>query len=343
MRLALALLPVLACAAFAGEPGFNEFPIDLSLDVRPAADGGVMAQANHRDRMDAPGAKPSPSKVRVYIPPGKGPIRLVLFDLGDPWSADNTALQAVVKAERWALAACLLRYKRGTELFDAALGAIAEATKHPELKRAPVIPMGFSRNGSRAWTFLAENPDRTVALQLGGNPGICAGFTNNAEHVKLSEVTPAFTVVGSKDPFVDYNKGRARFWHIACYPHIRARNIPWGMMILWGGGHGWGDSWPLFVLFAQEMAAVRVAGPAAAAGSAPLKPLRFADGWLVENGWDKEWPVAAAVDQYPGDKAATVWLPSAGMVIPWRGFAVEKPRVTLAAQGTPAAPVLAGR
>lgn len=325
MRIILLLLGAIAgiLPLVAGEPGFNEFPIEMTVDARPQPDGAWIVQVNHRDRMDKAGGKKSPSRVRAYVPPGKEPIRMVLFDLGDTYTCDRGDLQAIARAERWAIVGCLLRYQRGTELYQAAMAEVAKSTGHPELGQALVIPFGFSRNGSRAWTFLAENPERTVALALGGNPGVPARFKDPTQRA-LADRTPVLTVVGTKDPFVDYDKGRAKFWHNATYPKIRALDIPWGMMLQWGGGHDWEQSWGMFVLFAQEAYRLRVTG-----ARAPLKPLTFADGWLVESGWEKDWPAAAPVKTYPGDKAATVWLPSEAMVVPWRGFNVERPQVKL--------------
>jgi hypothetical protein len=152
MRIALLLLAALVAGALplaAGEPGFNEFPIEMTVDARPQPDGAWIVQVNHRDRMDQAGGKPSPSRVRAYVPPGKEPIRMVLFDLGDTYTCDHRGLQAVARAERWAIVGCLLRYKRGTELYQAAMAEVAKRTGHPELEQALVIPFGFSRNGSR--------------------------------------------------------------------------------------------------------------------------------------------------------------------------------------------------
>jgi hypothetical protein len=166
-----------------------------------------------------------------------------------------------------------------------------------------------------------------VALALGGNPGVCANFKDRAQR-KLADVTPVLTMVGTRDPFVDYDKGEAKFWHNASYPQIRALDIPWGMTLQWGAGHDWGQSWSIFMLFAQEAYRLRVAS-----AGAKLKPLTFADGWLVESGWKKDWPAAVPVKTSAGDQAATVWLPSEAMVVPWRGFNVERSQVKLSFAG----------
>lgn len=315
------------CTA-AAEQGPNEFPIAMTTDVRTLDDGGWLVQVNHRDRMDKPGDAPAPARVRAYVPAGPEPIRLVLFDLGATYTSDRSDLQAIARAERWAIVGCLLRYQQGTELFLAAMDEIAQRTGRAELRTAPIIPFGFSRNGARAWTFLAENRERTLALCLGGNPGISARFAKNPAQRELADVTPALTLVGSRDPFVDYDKARERHWHLAHYPKIRALDIPWGMMIGWGYGHDWEGSWGMFVLFAQEASRLRMAGP-----GGPLRPLRFGDGWLVESGWETAWPQAAPVATYAGDRAATVWLPSEAMVVPWRGFNVQAPQVVLTLDG----------
>ncbi len=334
----LGLVVLLLAAAAAGEPGFNEFPIAMSADVRPVDGGGTIIQVNHRDRIDrTTGNKPAPSRLRAYLPPGPEPLTGILYDVGETYPPDNTALQQVARVRRWAIVGTLMRYQRGTELFDAALGEVAAKGKRPELTRLPIVPWAFSRNGGRAWTFAEETGGRVAGIVLGGNPGLPSGARErmSASRAAILAATPILTVVGSRDPFVDYNKGEARFWHVQHYPVIRSWQAPWGMALLWGGGHDWSYGHPLLVAFTDLAIRRRVAGRTGPA---------FAEGWLVQARWTKDWiepwPAAGPVSGFAGDAARTVWLPGPELVDLWRGANVATPEVTVAVAGTPAAPQL---
>jgi len=322
-RIAPVVVALVAIASLAAETIETRLP-----------NGDVILQFNHPDRQDKPTDKPVPSRTRMWIPGDVKVLRGALFDLGYSYSADRRDVQAVARAEGLAVISCLLRYKGGTELLQTALADFATRSGHPELTRMPILPMGFSRNGSRAWTFTEENPTRTIAVALGGNPAICLRRTPNKDgpdHLALARTTPALTVVGSKDPFVDYDKGEARYWHIAHYPVIRAiPDVTWGMMIGWGYGHGWEGSWALFTPYIQAVWRLRAPAQPTADGAVTLKPIAFADGWFAEYGWTKDWPEIAPVATFTGDRTKSIWLPSEDVAAVWRAYNVMVPKVTLA-------------
>ncbi len=332
------VLVALALPAIAQNKSRKDIPPPIEMtgqtrrtDVYELANGDKIIQYNNTDRLDKPADKPSPSRIRIFIPGNvkPGEIRGILFDLGYTYTPDRSDLQAVAREEKLAIVGCLLRYKYGTELLDISLKDFAERTGHNELLHCPIVPLGFSRNGSRAWDFCEENPARTIALGLGGNPGIPANF-NNPARIEMAKTVPALTVVGSKDPFVDYDKGEARYWHNANYPKIRAHEgVTWGMMIGWGLGHGWGNSWETFVPFFQDVFALRDTEAHAADGAAKLAPIPFEKGWLGEYGWKTDWPEIAPVGEFKADKTNAIWLPAANTAAVWRAFEVQKPTVTL--------------
>ncbi len=351
MRSTAGMLLVLATAAAAASPGLAQSkstkdippPIEITgtarrTDVRTLAGGDLIIQYNNPDRQDEPTAQPTPSRIRIFVPGNHRRIRAILFDLGSTFTSDNTELQAVAREEGWAIIGCLLRYKYGTELLDMALEEAAAKAERPELVNAPIFLAGFSRNGSRAWDFAEEerNHSRTAGLILGGNPGITSGMVSregawNEPRVTLARKVPALTVVGSRDPFVDYDKGEARFWHNATYPKIRSvPDVTWGMMIGWGYGHGWEGSWTPFTVFMQDVLALRLDGPAAADGTTRMQPIRFADGWFAEYGWTTDWPEIAPVGRFAGDSSRAVWLPSADLAHVWRAYQVQQPKVAVA-------------
>jgi hypothetical protein len=267
-------------------------------------------------------------------------LRAIILDLGYTYTCDDTQLQAVAREEGWALIGCLLRYKYGTDLLNMALEDFAKRTGHKELVNLPVISMGFSRNGSRAWDMAEELPDRIIAIGLGGNPGIPANLKNPAR-VELAQRVPALTVVGSRDPFVDYDKGEARFWHNATYPVIRSHtNVTWGMMIGWGYGHNWEGSWTPFTVFFQETIRLRYESAPDLTGKVKLKLLPFDRGWFGEHGWKTDWPEIATVKSFQGDTAKAIWLPSENVAHVWRAYQVEKSKVNLEVSGEPARLVL---
>jgi len=350
MSIAFRSVAVVTLALTAALPGFAQSkskkdippPIEMTgdtrrTDVHKLANGDVIVQYNNPDRQDKPTDKPVPSRIRIYVPGNHKQVKAILFDLGYTYTSDNTQLQAVAREEGWAVIGCLLRYKYGTELLDMAFKDAAAKVNHPELVNAPIFLAGFSRNGSRAWDFAEEerNQTRTVGLILGGNPGIPSGMLSregkqNEPRVTLAQKTPALTVVGSSDPFVDYDKGEARFWHNATYPKIRSvPDVTWGMMIGWGYGHGWEGSWTPFTVYMQDVLAMRLEGSAAADGTTKLKPVKFEDGWFAEYGWTKDWPEIAPVSKFTGDKTKAVWLPSENVAHVWRAYQVRQPKVTL--------------
>lgn len=298
--------------------------------------GGWLMQYSNPDRQDKPSDRPVASRIRAHLPPEGIAVRAIVFDLGYTYTPDRSDLQAIAREEGWAMVGCLLRYKYGTELFLRAMEDFAERSGRPELLRCPIVLFGFSRNGARAWDFYEENPDRTLAIALGGNPGIAVKWGRQAENagrVALARSIPTLTLVGSKDPFVDYDKGEAKFWHNAVYPQIRRQEgVTWGMMIGWGYGHGWEGSWTPFTVFVQEALRLRAGGEAtggkeSAAGG--FRPIRFEDGWLGEYGWKHDWPEIGPVAGFGGDKSTAVWLVSGDMAHVWRAYQVREPRVTL--------------
>lgn len=333
----LLLLPWLAGPLGAQTKSRKDIPPPIEVtgetrrtDIFPLANGDRIVQYNNPDRKDKPTDNPVPSRIRMFIPGNVKTIRGIIYDLGFTYTSDNTALQAVAREEGWAIIGCLLRYKFGDVLLDMALKDFAQKTNHPELVACPIIPMGFSRNGRRAWDLAEEMPARTIALGLGGNPGIPVNF-KNPDRITLAKNLPVLTVVGSRDPFVDYDKGEARFWHNNNYPQIRAQEgVTWGMMIGWGYGHDWEGSWAVFVPFLQDVFALRDTQPHQADGAAKFAPIPFEKGWLAEHGWKTPWPEIAPVADFKGDKTKAIWLPSAGVAHVWRAFAVQKPQVTLA-------------
>jgi len=353
MRVTASAILGVVMAAAAASPGHAQSkstqgippPIEVTgtarrIDAHAEAGGDLVIQYSNPDRQDKPTDKPTPSRIRIFIPGNHRRIRAILFDLGSTFTSDNTELQAVARAEGWAVIGCLLRYKYGTELLDLALAAAAAQADRPELVNAPIFLAGFSRNGGRAWDFAEEerNHSRTAGLILGGNPGIPSGMlsrtgTWNEPRVTLARQVPALTVVGSRDPFVDYDKGEARFWHNATYPQIRSvPEVTWGMMIGWGYGHGWEGSWTPCTVFMQDVLKLRLDGPAAADGTTRMRPIRFADGWFAEYGWTTDWPEIAPVGTFIGDPSRAVWLPSADLAHVWRAYQVRDPKVTLAVE-----------
>ncbi len=306
-------------------------------DVHTLAGGDLIVQYNNPDRQDKPTDNPTPSRIRIFTPGNHERIKAILFDLGATYTSDNTELQAVAREEGWAIIGCLLRYKYGTELLDRAIAEAAAKAERPELVNAPIVLAGFSRNGARAWDFAEEarNRSRTVGLILGGNPGSTSGMvsregTQNEARVTLAQRMPALTVVGSRDPFVDYDKGEAKFWHNATYPKIREiPDVTWGMMIGWGYGHGWEGSWTPFTVYMQDVLMLRLDGPAAADGTTRMKPIKFEDGWFAEYGWTRDWPEIAPVATFTGDRSKAVWLPSENLAHVWRAYQVQNPKVAL--------------
>ncbi|MFM2055327.1 MAG: hypothetical protein RL456_3364, partial [Pseudomonadota bacterium] len=197
----------------------------------------------------------------------------------------------------------------------------------PELLDCPVVLMGFSRNGSRAWDMAEELPARTAALVLGGNPGVCANF-KLPQRPALAASIPALSLAGTADPYVDYDKpDRSRRWHLSQYPQIRSHpDVTWGMMLGWGLGHDWGDSWTVFIPYVQEVLARRAAG-----AGAPLKPPPFAAGWMAAYGWTSPWPEIAPVAAFAGERTNAIWLPGPATAHVWRAYQVERPLAALRA------------
>ena len=129
--------------------------------------GGRIWQFDNPDRVDTGKGRnatgdPVPSRLRMYIPDTGKPVTALWFDIGFTYTPDSSAVQAMCRAEGWAFAGCLLRYKYGTELFERAVRDIATRAGRPELLEVPIVLMGFSRNGSRAWDMAEELPARTV-------------------------------------------------------------------------------------------------------------------------------------------------------------------------------------
>ena len=202
----------------------------------------------------------------------------------------------------------------------AALKDFAGRSGHPEIEHMPLAFSGMSRGGGWSVSTAFRMPGRAVAYAN------VVGWVADSKGTDEQLAIPGLFIIGSvPDAFQmldavpkDYDPGRRR-------------GAPWTLAIQWGAAHDWHNATALVLPYLDAMFRARVPADAdAAGGPVTLKPVRLEDGWLGDRAtWEGHFATIAPWSEYPGDRAAAVWLPNRALAFLWRAFESKDPPVRI--------------
>lgn len=256
---------------------------------------------------------------RLWIPPGLQTVKGILIygngaggdsrdEVFRPWYQQFAELFgfAIVGTSQWSNLS-------GSEIatWDAHLQALATASGHPELVRAPWAPIGFSNGGQMSYGFNALRPEKTIAFIT--NKG---GGYNVALPTAASLATPGILIAGELDTDLRRNNIRALF------DDNRPRGALWSWVEQQGEAHS-GRADELVLPFMAE--AIRVRYPAGAAPTATtgvtLLPTNPADEWLADqSSWRGGMTAIAPRASYAGDPQLAGSLMNENVAYLYRAF-----------------------
>lgn len=269
--------------------------------------------------------------LRMYVPASLKVVRGIYFwgngGVGDSRSkATDPEMVALADMLGFAVvgtSGLALAYTNGVgdaAEVEAALASIANASGHPEIARAPLLPIGHSNGGITSYDLNAALPERVLATELSK-----AG--NVVPLPSLAALrTPAILIAGEVDTPNRIADIRARFFD----------NRPRGALWAWAEEEGVDHTqlngpeiaWP----FAEMMARARYpAGASPVNGPVPLLALNEADGWLTDpNSYKTGLADIAPYASYAKDKSTAGWLPNRRAAYIFRAFASYNKATTVA-------------
>ena len=180
----------------------------------------------------------------------------------------------------------------------AALAALADASKHPELASVPLIVDGYSMGSVRTLALLQHCPERMLAF---------ASMNFMKSDFVASEAArkvPGLLYTGPKD---GYGKG-----YPAAFTANRAKGALWALIVQPDLGHTTGDCPVLLYPFYKDIIRARLVE--GADGQVSLRDIDPQAGWL---GDPKSFSAAPAGD-YKGEATSASWLSSAYVAALWR-------------------------
>jgi hypothetical protein len=191
------------------------------------------------------------------------------------------------------------------ERLEGMMRALADESGYTELAVAPAVPLGHSACASFPWNFAAWNPGRTLAvLSVKGDAPLTdltgSGAPNPEWGRRQIDGIPGLMVMSEQEWWEDRLQPLFKF---------RAAHPATPLAILADTGHGHFDATDELVeflaLFIRKSAAARLPLD----GSAELRPVNPASGWLTDR-WRRDEPThgaSAPVGKYAGDQAEACW------------------------------------
>lgn len=271
-------------------------------------------------------------QLRAWIPDGVDRFRGVLFNL--PGSGQDTRGLVNDAGYRARLPGMEFAYIGMRDVFggadvtywgntpdeaqsnlQSALNAVANAYSHPEIRNAPVVPMGISKGGFSAAYVSSMVPSRSICYVA--DKGLTIG---NVDPDGMQ--VPGFAIGGSIDATVppDYMN--------TVFSMQRTFGANLALAVDWGVGHANTDANLPFSFISQAM---RVRYPAGQVPSAvPGQPLQlvtqFAGAYLADtSGVDAgnhyipmPSPQILPVAQYTHDADLASWLPTKSMAMVYK-------------------------
>jgi hypothetical protein len=250
---------------------------------------------------------------RIWLPDGVKTIRGVTFNPFYTKAVTQEHWQAACRHWGFGILAANFFGAKNDEIptmIDTALAIFARESKHPELIKAKLCPLGMS-SGAGMSTRIAEHlPDRVIAV----GP-VCLEVGPRDE--KSMEI-PMLTVFGDRDG-KQYEKLMAKL------PATRAQGGRFGIAPQWGRRHDFARANNLLMLLFDAAIRHRLGKP-----GEPLRSFSEERGWLGDvSKWKAGNSTIAPFMEYQGDKVKTCWLPDAKTAHAWQAFVTFKPKLKL--------------
>jgi hypothetical protein len=195
--------------------------------------------------------------------------------------------------------------------IEAAFASIANASGHPEIVRAPLLPIGHSNGGVLSYDLNAALPERVLATEL--------SKAGNGEPLPSPAAlrTPGILIAGEIDTPERIAAIRARFFD------NRPRGALWAWAEEEGTDHTQVNGPEIAFPFAEMVARMRYpAGVSPVNGPVPLLALNEADGWLTDpDSYKTGLADIAPYASYAKDKSIAGWLPNKRAAYIFRAFA----------------------
>lgn len=276
------------------------------------------------DHAVPPGANFDKAEFRLWLPDGAATVRalvvLVPGSNGDGrGQVDDPVWQTFAAKHRLGLVGVRLTDKQHDQMFIEhyvnvsqgsgpafldALGALANASNHPEVATAPLLLWGMSAGGEFNYEFAAWKPERVIAFVVNkGNVYYTALAPDAARRVPgilfTGEKDLAFRVDAIAGLFA-INRRAGALWAYAQEP---------------GVGHEVAHSREFALVFYEEMLAARLSG------SGSLKPLDEKAGLF---GDAKAQAVQPIGETKPPSAYPVSWLPNQRVARAWQAVLAGK-------------------
>jgi hypothetical protein len=186
-----------------------------------------------------------------------------------------------------------------------ALDALAVESGHPEVRFAPLLPVGHSSAGSFVWHLYRWDPARIFAMM----PFKTGQKDDGPEGIPIFDVNSEWFEYGSG---IMHNCSFTSPQGGASAPNARSKdaNILYGYYVDVGSGHCdvSDDAIPIVALFLKKAVAARIPENAPLDAPVPLRPVDLKSGWVLDPatfGKPGEKPEPEA--QWQGDPKKCFW------------------------------------
>ncbi|MCX5675527.1 MAG: hypothetical protein NTX87_11020 [Planctomycetota bacterium] len=268
---------------------------------------------------------------KIFIPGDVPMLRGLVVHVANYQLSPQDRWAETCRAMRFAHLALAMDMKRTNrpvllrKALDAGLKEFAEKSGHPELVNLPFAGTGHSAGGM-VTTVLLKTPAQTITTSVS-----CAWIMDSAVMEPEAAAVPAlFTLGAIPDDFKMLPDIEGKF-----IP-ARRSGLPWGLAVMWGCAHDYGNAAALFIPWIQALAEARLPRKwDPLSGPPTLREIRQEEGWLGD-GTDVEGTYApiAPWGEFKGDKAIASWLPNRYVACIWRAIMSKDSPVTLEAATT---------
>jgi dienelactone hydrolase len=260
----------------------------------------------------------------AYVPRTAGPLRGTLFVIGGSQSPSlelirgtglqpgsrgrdyHDKLRTFADAQGFALVGEDMRRNdvAAVTLIGLAVESLAEVASRSELEHAPLLFLGYSWGGCRAYVFTSEHGERVagfISMKGGCHP---------EDARPQAQSVPGYMFIGEFDTSPNIDNITAVF-----EAHRQAGAV-WALAVEPGTGHALVADTDLLFEWLTAVVALRLPQDATPGVPAVLAPVAEADGWLG----DRTTFEIAPLGCYSGDPGTAAWLPSLATARSWQAL-----------------------
>ena len=193
----------------------------------------------------------------------------------------------------------------GPDLVRPALTALAGAVAHhPELQHAPVLLLGLSWGGCRAYEYTAAEGPRVIGFIT------MKGGCHPVSSQPLARLVPGYLFIGEDDT-------SARRENLTTAFEVnRSSGALWALAVEQGAGHTVIGDIGLMFQWMGAVASLRLPESVTPGQPVVLRTIDEAEGWLG----NRVTFETCAFDCYVGDPDNAAWLPSSETATRWAAF-----------------------